>query len=296
MGSSIKIIDTRELINFQLPFTENITKSLQLDFLKTNIQAHPNYSDAYKYFHYVKIENQNRYTIILLEEKPDIKTTIEPYVFGQCYKYEDIKGVDVFVTSNYFTIYLNGKFMCLKVIEESNEEDIKLFIYQMYDLKVDKLHFIDDKKLEELKTTFNEDSHKELKTIPIVDSNSFDIFLFFILLLIFLSSIFLYIGYDQYQESKKQEIVKTIKKEKKIVRHKEDVSSSMVKIFKFIKINNLKLLSIEYEKNRFHLKLESLKEKNLFDFVNVYFKKSQIKTIKKDIQTKNFIMEVVIYD
>lgn len=276
----MNICSSKDIQTFSFPVDEEISNKYVLEFIRTSISESTQEISKEHYFYYTYLSKSLSYEVIVLElnKKDNIP---EPFIFEAFYKAGDKKGVDIFVTSNYFTLFINGEFKLLKNIEAVLEDEIEIYINQRYALDIDNIILIDEKRLEEIKTIYlNSNKRVDKKLFPLAKNDSFKYFGLFSLAALLCLVILLFLKYEDSNKSIKtiqpQKIkeINSVYKDPKIVKNMEE-------LFKYLKIYKIKLLDLKYkDKKIFALLTHSDKEK-LFDFLSAYDKKLGIEIMQK---------------
>jgi len=281
----MKILNINDIQTLTIKVTEEINpKNLHL-FLKTSIlnSGLPfSKKSFYYYFYHLDLLT---YEIIFYEKNAE-DIFLEPFLLLEEYSKTD-NSVKVYVTDSYFVVVKSSKVLVLKKITTLDMNEISTYIQQIYNLSNFELIQISNETLLDIaqqKRSLYMDGF-----YPLYSKKSFNIFLAFSLLGLFLLLIFLYIG-NLETANKVTPIV-----QKKIqVKHKSDVMTQVDMLFKNIKSNTIIIEKINYENKQFQTILYHKEQKKLLDFANIYGAKIDIKTLKYEPTKKLYRMEVDI--
>ena len=281
----MKILNINDIQTLTIKVTEEINpKNLHL-FLKTSIlnSGLPfSKNSFYYYFYHLDLLT---YEIIFYEKNAE-DIFLEPFLLLEEYSKTD-NSVKVYVTDSYFVVVKSSKVLVLKKITTLDMNEISTYIQQIYNLSNFELIQISNETLLDIaqqKRSLYMDGF-----YPLYSKKSFNIFLAFSLLGLFLLLIFLYIG-NLETANKVTPIV-----QKKIqVKHKSDVMTQVNLLFKNIKSNTIIIEKINYENKHFQTILYHKEQKKLLDFANIYGAKIDIKTLKYEPTKKLYRMEVDI--
>jgi len=281
----MKILNINDIQTLTIKVTEEINpKNLHL-FLKTSIlnSGLPfSKKSFYYYFYHLDLLT---YEIIFYEKNAE-DIFLEPFLLLEEYSKTD-NSVKVYVTDSYFVVVKSSKVLVLKKITTLDMNEISTYIQQIYNLSNFELIQISNETLLDIaqqKRSLYMDGF-----YPLYSKKSFNIFLAFSLLGLFLLLIFLYIG-NLETANKVTPIV-----QKKIqVKHKSDVMTQVNLLFKNIKSNTIIIEKINYENKHFQTILYHKEQKKLLDFANIYGAKIDIKTLKYEPTKKLYRMEVDI--
>ena len=290
-ASSIKTIT--------IDVTEEINQNFLKDFIRTTLETNNITIDNDTYISYNFIQNNSLYEIYIIHSSLD-NITIAPDILTIFYKNKDTKSIDLFILKDFFVIYKKEELYSFKYFKESSEyEDIKSYVTQTYKLKLDNIYKIDEDKFNQLKllhsnqnSTTKKSSFNKLKK-----NNSFFVFTIFTFISIIIFLIFSYSTYTNTQDTllsklttvknKYQQIKQKQHSQSEPVNHNK-ISSKLIELFKYIKLENLTTQKISYESKIVSLALLHIKKDKLLNFLTIYPTNTTIESIK-------FLQEQEIY-
>ncbi len=284
--------------------TEEINKAFIKEFITTNLEINNIILDNNTYVAYSFICNLKLYEIYIVKTSYD-KPIIAPEIFSTLYiKSHTQATTDLFILKDFFVLYKNKKLYSFKTIQESSKtKDIKAYVVQTYNLTIDNIYTIDDEKFEQLKFLYI----KNIISIKIKSFNKFNknksFFFFniftFIFIMIFIS--FIYMSYitntqklnDQLDNIKIQ--YKQLKQDSNTtILNNQKISLKLIKLFKYIKLENLTTQKITYQNNKVQLALLHKDKNKLLNIVTIYNNKLMIKKIKFLKEQKLYTMVITI--
>lgn len=283
-----------KIINFTQSTTEKIEKKHLSNFFKNIITSNDyKLSFSSKVF-YTFFKKSNIYEIYLIDNYTN-KDVPLPCIFIDIH---NINSNELFITKNFFILYSKGNFKLLKEkTNEISEADIVNYIKHQYQLDIDKVHKITE---EELNTIFknylknNDYTNLELLSLN-ENTKSFYLFAF-----IFLCLVILTIHYSFYlpnnNTSKTDKTIRILeKKYANLGKVKErEKTNYIVDILSLIKKYSLDLKSINLNKDKLHIFLESKEKLNLLEFVNKYDGNIKINKLSFKEKSNKFDMEAII--
>lgn len=242
-------LDIKEYKKLYLDSKEEIKDSYLKEFFLTNISQKNLKLTAKSNIIYFYISTIHKYYIILVDEN----------INNSFFEEELLKNISsneltLYILENSFCLYENGDLIYLKDKNPSStDEDIINYVNKFLKLTPNKIHNIDNKKLNNLKKDFKKPKHRDISYINIYSSKKAIIFLSYILLLVIVLSVVLF--------SKKND-------DKILSISKQNIANKIENIFndfsnfeiKQIDMENNVLIYVSFEdKDRF---LEFLKNKN----------------------------------
>lgn len=212
----------------------------------------------------------NKYQVFIFDKR---FTFLEIDIF-QCFYKSESKTIDLFLSDNYFVIYINQHFYYYQKINyEINDDDLFKYIEKNLELKIDNIHRLSFDDLEELKAEYIK-SNISTSLIDISESNnkSFKIFIFFILLLVILFAIYLYYFIENNEAlilSKKEQNQNSLMEYKNSHKYNyfdEDIKTILLNLSK----NKLKLESFKYKNDELKLSFISKNRIDIYSFLDLY--------------------------
>jgi len=282
----MEILNINEISTLSIKVTEEITKKSLHNFLKTSIKNSNSYfsKNTYYYFYY----NSNTLTYeIILYEKLSQKATLEPFLITQKLNQND-EVIKIFLVNDYFIVSKNTKLLILKKVNSIDEEEISLYVNQMYKIEEFEIIEITQDYLDSLaqeKCLFLNDGF-----YPLHPKKSFFVFSIFATASLF---VLLFMIYSMYY---KVEYINTTKPIKEIV-HKtstEGTINKTIELFKYIKLNHITIDKVIYSNKKIKTILYHKKKSQLLSFANSYKKNFRIKFLKFNEIQRMYTMEITI--
>lgn len=228
-----------------------------IDFKKSNIFV------TYLY-------KSNKYQVFVFDKSFSF---LEIDIF-QCFYKTESKTIDVFLSDNYFVIYINQKFYYYQKINyEINDEDLCQYIEKNLELEIDNIYRLNFDDLENLESKYIKSNLKtSLINISEITNKSFKIFILYVFILLLSFSLYLY-----YSLIEKQNKISNIKVEQKNSlllyknSHKYDyfnkyIKSTLLNLSK----NHLKLEYFKYKNNELELSFISKNRSDIYSFLDLY--------------------------
>lgn len=252
-------------------------------FLQLNNISYENEDTIF--YNYLK--EANKYQVFVLDKK--YKYLLFE-VFKAKYLNSNEHSIDLFITKEFFVVFKEQKLYYFQSINyEVYEDELKQYIKKNLNLEIQRLFYIDNSELSQLKEEYvNNFVKSDLKSLCDESSFSLKYFLLYISLLILL--VFTYIFYSNIQE------------EKLLLEKKEKLSSyeinqknkyryfpsliTIVELDKKIKKFKLNLISASFKKKKLNLIVNSSKKENIYSFLSLYKKSLINNTITFNEQSK----------
>lgn len=236
------------------------------------------------YLKYIK--ELNLYQIFILKNEYKY---FDFQVFELFYENKIIEDeIDLYICNDFFCLYKNGQFYYFQNISlKISVEEFIEYLNKKFNIKIENYKQIDESYLNELKKVYLEKKLiSTFKSINLKKDYSFTIYIFYIFITI---SFFLII---LLQDRKVENFSSTNQLKSEKINNKYLFSSLEEKLnylLEDIKLNNLKLLKLEYKEDNIKIILSSLSKENIYIF---------LEKNKKDIISSsiNFIEEKKIYE
>lgn len=236
------------------------------------------------YLKYIK--ELNLYQIFILKNEYKY---FDFQVFELFYENKIIEDeIDLYICNDFFCLYKNGQFYYFQNISlKISVEEFIEYLNKKFNIKIENYKQIDESYLNELKKVYLEKKLiSTFKSINLKKDYSFTIYIFYIFITI---SFFLII---LLQDRKVENLSSTNQLKSEKINNKYLFSSLEEKLnylLEDIKLNNLKLLKLEYKEDNIKIILSSLSKENIYIF---------LEKNKKDIISSsiNFIEEKKIYE
>lgn len=236
------------------------------------------------YLKYIK--ELNLYQIFILKNEYKY---FDFQVFELFYENKIIEDeIDLYICNDFFCLYKNGQFYYFQNISlKISVEEFIEYLNKKFNIKIENYKQIDESYLNELKKVYLEKKLiSTFKSINLKKDYSFTIYIFYIFITI---SFFLII---LLQDKKVENLSSTNQLKSEKINNKYLFSSLEEKLnylLEDIKLNNLKLLKLEYKEDNIKIILSSLSKENIYIF---------LEKNKKDIISSsiNFIEEKKIYE
>jgi hypothetical protein len=300
----IEIISFLDLKNLSINVTEEINKKNLIKFLRTTILNSDLIISSNLQFYYSFIKSNMSYEIIIFE-KPNnqqLDFIFEPFIFLGYYKKKDKNSIDLFYGNDYFVLYENKKPILFKKISQTIKEDIILYISQTYKIAIDNIFKIDKQFYENIKkeyflTYYNKND---------ICINSLYVDKSFKNLKIFILTVTLIFSYIIFNKINGKEILS--KSSKKLIllenkynnlsniyqQHNKKPINNMVDLFKYIKINRIKIHKIFFKNKKLQTILINKDKSKLLNMITSYSNNIQIQSIYYDKVELLYKMEVSI--
>jgi len=275
------IISHSDIYTLSLKVTEEIKQKFVIQFIQTNIkQKLPHIPDT-SFFYYHFIPEILVYEVFVFQTMSN-KIIPEPFCLQQYYENSSIETTDIFCTTHYFMVFKNKVPFLYRSIENLSIEDMKLYLKQIYHLKVDNTIQIDDTKLLNFVNSYKKSPYK---LYPLNINNSFN---FFIIFFIFTTLFTSYILYMSYSNSIKPPQTTYKLAERKHIK----MIPKVIELFKYIKLSHIYIQNIVSKPHKIETTLISKNRSELLDFVNIYHNRITIKSLK--YKKDKYFMEISI--
>ena len=300
---SIEILDFDKIDILSIEVTNKIDERYINSFIKTAIDTHNITTTKNSYYFYNFLELDLRYEILVFQKDLNKDIVLIPFIFYGAYYGCDISNTtDIFIYSNHFVVYKNREFLFAKKIDDISKEDIVLYVSQTYNLTIDNISIIKPSQFEHIKANyFKNPDLKEVKFYPLDEDKSFLWFIYFVILI---GIIFLYFGYgyidsrlsiEKVEKPNKRIVLQLEKLHKIKTKHNFKAIDKTIELFKYLKIEGIKLEQIKYIDKKVDLVLSHLNKKKLLDFVTIYDKRIDIRSIKFDKNENIYKMDIRVF-
>jgi len=285
----MKILNADEIFTLSIKVSEPIEKRYLLSSLRTAVKNSTPNSTKNCHFQFYYNPNTLTYELLFYEKTSD-DIILEPdlIIANKSFEKDDEK-IKVLVTDGYLVVTQNQEILILKKITAIEDDEITLYVQQIYKIDDFELIRVFDDEIKSLDDSMHIDSTN--KTYPLNESKSFKIFTILCasgLILLVMSIYFTYYTDD------KSAIV-PIQKEV-IPKHtnKKMILKNTLTLFENISIYKLGLGKINYKNRIITTILSHPKKSTLLEFATLYKKKLKIKSIKFDETASHYIAEVSI--
>jgi len=283
----MKILDTHKISSLSIKVSENIHKKNLLKFLRTSILNSSLCYTKNSFFYYTYIPSSSTYEIILYE-KLSKKTLLEPFLLNH-FATADCENI-IYVTDTYFVVFMDDELKLLKFISNTTQEDISIYMEQIYGFK--DFRFVclacnDLQVLKEKACTFQ----NTIVDVPLYENKTFQGFLGFCGI-----SFFLVIGFfilHIYTLNQTYIQSSSISANQNII-HLNKPLQKITKLFSYIQSSALYIEKITFKNNKISTVLYDTKKENLLKIVKKYKHKLKIKSMKYNDEKKLYSMDVII--
>ncbi|MEA2017905.1 MAG: hypothetical protein U9N59_05610 [Campylobacterota bacterium] len=303
-NKKIKVIKSNNLKTLSIKVTEEINSKYLFDFLQTNILKSDLITTPNSEFYYSFIKSNMSYEIILFDKPENIISNfvLEPLLPLGYYENNSYNSVDLFYTNDYFIVYQNKKLILFKQISDVSLDDIVLYLLQTYKISIDNKIKIDDTLLENFKNNYikNPKIKKNYQLNLLFVDKSFKILQSFVLIITILFGYLLYnnLNGKQLISKSSEELISIKSKYNNLLqiyqKNNKSPLDSMVKFFKYIKLNKIVVDTVMYKNKRIETILIHKSKKILLDTVTMYGKQIDINYIKYDKKIDKYRLEIVI--
>jgi len=254
-------------------------------FLRSSIENSNIIASSSTYYNFYYNADISTYEIIVFQKESN-KIKIEPFLLLQkYYKSDDI--VKVILTAGYFLVIKNDKILILKKMENSDKEEISLYLKQIY--KIDKFEIIET-TTESLKSLKKEETFSLVfPSYPLYPKKSFYYFLLFCIFSMGLLFILIYFDYEPKNDFSKTKTQSTIVTN--TVTGKKTVKK-VLNLFSYIQSQNIIIDKILYSNKKIKTVLYHNNKLQLLQFVNIYKSKLELKSLKYNETNKLYAMEI----
>jgi|GEM_PF-2866449 len=303
---NVEIIDSKAITTLSQKVTQEIDSKHLLEFIRTsilnsNIPTNKNTQYYYKY-----IKSSLSYEILIFQNNNTNNFILEPFIFLAFYDInETVNSVDVFVSNGTFVLFKNQELLMLKNVENVSNEDIKIYVYQTYNIKIDNFIQIDKETIKQLKTKYLLNNYKkiDIKFHNIIENKSFTFFIIFLTVTTLLSLYILSTKMDNsnLKDFKANKSPQTVlvqnhfcKLEKIYNKHNLKNIEKTIELFKYLKLQGITLETFEYKSNKIYANIVDKQKKKLLDFITVYTEDIEINSIEFNEADSVFIMNIEI--
>jgi len=268
--------------------SEEIESKNLKKFIFTSLKLKNLIIDKNDFLHINFISELKQYQILIFSNR------YENGIF-QIYElfYLDKKGLnsfDLYLAEDYFCLYKNGEFYYYQNIEsEILINDLIEYINKNFSLKIDTYKIIDKIYQDELKDNYLKRKLKnKLTNFNTKNSYSFGIFLFYILILLFSSTLF-FLNNQKDNENKKEVVFENSYEKLKNEYLFIPISSDFSELIELLNKYNLNLKTFEYKENRTKIILSTSLKSDIYSFLT----ELKTKLISHDI---NYFENEKIYE
>ena len=307
MTDALDNIDIIEASNIQIVsinVTEEINSKYLKQFLKTTLENNNINNDNNTYITHTFIENLNLYEILILKSDNE-NFIVDIDIFSKYYSLNTINNTtDLFITNNFFVIYRNKKLFIFKYFaKQSTLNDINLYIQQTYKITLDNIYNITNKEFNHLKQLYiNDKSYINMNSFYKINTNNISsLFFTYLFICTVLFGGFLYNIYVNKYTKLNYKLQNIETKYKVLLQQHNDkhkytspISSEIINLFKYLKLEHIKLKAIIYEKNKIKAILLHKNKKNLLDILTIYNQKIKVNKIDYIKDKLLYKMEVEI--
>ncbi|MEA2050514.1 MAG: hypothetical protein U9O56_07275 [Campylobacterota bacterium] len=291
----IKVINSNFIQTYNAKVTEEINPKYQLQFIKASLKNSELIIDDNSTIFYSYLKDSLSYEILCFNTDSNTQTILEPLILKAYYK-EKTKSTDLFILNDSFVLYQNSEFLLFKHLNHIDQNDIKIYLSQKYNINIDNTYSINNDDLEEMKKSYikNSFNHDKKRYKKYKSTNSFLYFILFTLLcfMIFLYTIF---NHNSKTLKPKQTVNSNYTHKLNIYKkHNKDLIEDTITLFKHLKINKITIKSLEYSNNRINLEIFHTNKDRLFDFTTTYNKQIKINSLWFMEETKQYKMEISI--
>jgi len=299
---SVEIIEFDQLHTLSVKVTQKIEDKYLDKFIKTSISSNHISTTKNSNYYFNFIEDALIYEIIVFECYSPNSYLAPCLLYGFYADCTTSDTTDIFLYENNFIVFQNREFLLLKNIEYSSQDDVEIFVSQTYHLSIDNIVVIEKQQFENIKDQyFEQPSSQLIKFHPLISDDSFRWFKIFTL---FCTFIFVFLSYG-YISSKMQPIQNTTHQDtsnKQLIKlkhiynkHNFKAIEKTIELFKYLKIQNIKLISIKYENKKVEIVVSNEKKSKLLNFLTMYDNKVDIKFIEYQKDTNSYIMSAVVH-
>ena len=295
-----KLIKTFTL---SIDVTEQIQKKYLLEFIRHNIENNLYNLNADTtiiknniYFYFIYCDFSKTYEILVFDYTSQIlPNDFLPKVYYDIQNSQD-NTTDIFVFDNYFVIYKDKKLLFSKTTKQSTVEEMQLFIKQKYNLNITNIYDTSALKLDIDKINNSIKSHKIYPLNKKINKR-FIVYATLSILMIILYFLnindILTLNNNKNTKYKNQQTNKDIKYKhiQSIYDTKTIVVSTTIKFFRYLKLNKINIVKIDYKDNKLYTTLTHNIKKKLLDTVTISQQKINIINIIK----KNDVYNMDVY-
>ena len=288
-------LSCHNIVNISQSTTEKIENIYLNEFLKNCINSSDHKININSKLFYTYFEKNNLYEIFFIENFSNKKILL-PFIFSEIH---NETHNEIFLYNNSFILYCKGEFKLIKEISsEISSDDILSFILQRYAITIDKVHKLSENQINELKNKYSLNKQKDSPQLLNLKKDKKPlVFLLFILTLLSIPLMHYNYFYDIDKSTYKiDEKLHTLEKRyTNLLEHKDKKKSSHI-INTLLQIKNfeLHLQSINLNKNKIHLFIDSKDKLLLLEFIDMYDGDIKINKLAFNSKTKKFNMEAII--
>lgn len=285
----MKILNADEIFTLSIKVTEPIGERYLLSSLRTAIKN--NTPNTPKNCHFQFYYNAPTFTYeVIYYEKISDDIVLEPaIIIANKYTQKSDEKIKVFVTDSYLIVTRNHEILIFKEITAIEDEEIVLYVKQIYKIDDFQLIRLSTKEIEELDSSI--DIPNTNKTYPLDESKAFKVFT------VLCASGLLFLGisiYFTYYTDDKSVILPIQNEMISQVNNKKMILNDTLKLFEDISTYKLRVEKINYRNHTVTTTFSHPKKSILLEFANLYKKKLKIKSLKYDESEKLYVVEVTI--
>ncbi|MEA3553133.1 MAG: hypothetical protein U9R39_01885 [Campylobacterota bacterium] len=302
--NDVRIIDSKAIRTLSQKVTQEIDSKYLLEFIKTSILNSNISTNKNTKYYYKFLESSLSYEILIFQSDNPNRFILEPFVFLAYYdENKTINSVDIFITNGTFVLFKNQELLMMKNVDNVSNEDIKIYVYQTYNIKIDNFIQIDKETLKQLKSKYLLNNYKksDIEFHKMIENKSFSFFIMFLVITTLLS---FYIIYNKSSGSKSSTTNKLTqstkvknhftKLEKIYNKHNLKNINKTIELFKYLKLQHITLETFEYKNNKIYANIVDKQKKKLLNFITIYTEEVKINSIVFDETDETFIMDIEI--
>lgn len=300
---NIGFVNSNTIYSLSFEVTEKISPKNLTKFIKTNI-LNENIDINQNTFYYIKyLDSSTSYEVVLFNDCTIDKFIFEPFLLLGYYYNNEIKNKnDIFITQDYFALFINQEFITYKNIKNETIEDISIYVSQTYNISIDNLITVSKEEISIFRKNYFLYQNNNID-FNYQNFNKTDSFKIFQIYLVVVTLIFGYILYEKLSINQKIVIIKpeqnisnkNIKLLEKIyIKHKKNkIIEDTTTLFKYLKINHIKIETINIKKDIVYTTFISKDKRRLYNILTIY-NNTKIKSINfdKDKSIYSMIVEI----
>lgn len=300
---NIGFVNSNTIYSLSIPVTEKISSRNLTQFIKTNISNKNIDIDHNTFYYFQYLDSSKSYEIVVFNDCNIENFIFEPFLILGYYYENNIKNRnDIFITQNYFALFINQEFIIYRNIKNETIEDISIYVSQTYNISIDNFINISEKEITIFRKNYFLYLHNNID-FNYQTFNKIDSFKIFQIYLLVATLIFGYILYKKVSPNQKVIIVKpkqnisnkTIKLlKKRYMKHKNNkIIKNSVTLFKYLKINHIKIETINIKKDIAYTTLISEDKRRLYNILTIY-NNTKVKSINFNKKKSIYSMVVEI--
>jgi uncharacterized membrane protein len=259
--------------------TERIESKYLTDFILTTIKNSDIQINQKSFYFFTFLKSSLTYEIIVFVDQEKKDFIFEPFLLlGYYYKKRSENSVDLFLLDNFFVLFKNQQFLTFKTIQNAKPDDVKIYLLQTYNIKIDNTIQIDQKESRQIRANYfvhyKDKINYDYGTL--YKNNSFKLFQLFVLI----STIVF--GYFIYEKVNNTKQIKSIRKKDTTLdiaynrlknqykQHNIKVIDKTIELFKYLKLNKITVELFDFNNNQINISLIHKDKKRLLDFLTIY--------------------------